>query len=292
MGLLLLESLLGLSIGRNTGLDHERIGCPSAATIIEWLESLDAEQDPHLKFLLALYKSRVDLTKRDGAGIHLDSKVRSARKELKSAMEVFQQKLRPSFGAETGSVVSSANSEENSMLYSHEHQQQQLPTSLVLQKCNQSALSLKANLEQLKGNTKKSLILCSEAQSAAKDDGSYDTVHSNNLAVVYETIDKRHLALHALTKSLRANADVSVFHDDGTARPNLTLAVLHNAAICALQAKNYLSAYECMAACVMGSDVFCSRPRCWLRISEACIGRFNELRRLKMAKFATVEING
>ena len=294
MGLLLLESLLGLSVGRNSGLDHERLGCPRATSIIEWLEILDSEKDPQLKFLLSLYKSRVDLSNRNEAGMHVDSKIRSARKELKSAMEIFQQKLRPSFGAETGSVVSSANSEENSTLGNQEHQQQALPSSFVLQKYNQSALSLKANLEQLKGNTKKSLILCSEAQSAAIDDGSYDAVHSNNLSVVYETNDKRHLALHALTKGLRANSDSAMFHEDGTARPNLnlTLAVLYNAAICALQAKNYLSAYECMAACVFRSEIFRARPRCWLRLAEACIGQFTKLRRLKSTKVSMVEING
>ena len=294
MALLLLESILGLFVGRNNGLEHERLGSPPATAIVEWLESLDAEQDPQLKFLLALYKSRVDLAQLDSAGKHVDSKIRSARKELKTAMEVFQHKLRPSFGADTGSVVSSANSEENmSMHGSLEHQQQPPPSSYVLQKFNQSALSLKANLEQLKGNTKKSLILCSEAQSAAKDDGSYDAIHSNNLAVVYETNHKRHLALHALTKGLRANSvDSAIFHEDGTVRPDAALNILHNAALCALQAKNYLSAYECMAACVSRSEIFSCRPRCWLRIAEACLGLFTELKRQKSTKFSKVEING
>ena len=295
MGLLLVESLLGLSIGRNSGLDHNRLGCAPASSIIEWLEHLDTEHDPQLKFLLALYKSRVDLAELDDSGKLVDSKIRSARKELKTAMEVFQHKLRPSFGAETASVVSSANSEENlSMTQSNHDQQQPPPSSLVLQKYNQSALSLKANLEQLKGNTKKSLILCSEAQGAAKDDGSYNSVHSNNLAVVYETNDKRHLALHALTKALRSQPtdDSTHFHRDGTARPDVTLAILHNSAICALQAKNFLSAYECMAACVSRSGVFRSRPRCWLRMAEALLGLFAELKRQKTAKFATVEFDG
>jgi tetratricopeptide (TPR) repeat protein len=309
MALLLLECLLALAVGRNSGFSHERFGSPTADATIEWLELLDTEQDPQLKFLLALYKSRVGLAQLDQDGKHVDSKIRSARKELKSAMELFQNKLRPSFGAETGSVVSSANSEEMSqhhhasILHLHHHEQPQPPSSLVLQKYNQSALSLKANLEQLKGNTKKSLILCSEAQVATKDDGAYDAVHSNNLAVVYESNGKRHLALHALTKALRANHNnktgddatlSSVFHKDGTTRPDLTLEILHNAAICALQTRNYLSAYECMVTCVTRSEVFGSRPRCWLRVAEACLGIFTELkkRQQKSGNLASVEIDG
>ena len=98
-----------------------------------------------------------------------------------SIQEVFQHKLRPSFGGDSGSVVSSAASEENTatnpMIQDNQNHFQTTPSgSIVLQKHNQAALSLKANLEQLKGNTKKSLILCSEALSAAKSDWTYQVL--------------------------------------------------------------------------------------------------------------------
>jgi hypothetical protein len=293
MAFLLLECILTFSAGSHPGLQAERLGIPSVGSIIEWLELLDSEKDPQLKFLLALYKSRLDVAELDDSGKHVDSKIRSARKEIKSAMEVFQHKLRPSFGADTGSVVSSANSEENTSTSMHHEQQQQQPSSLVLQKLNQSALNLKAHLEQLKGNTKKSLILCSEAHSAAVENPAYEVVHSSNLAVVYETNNKRHLALHSLAKGLRIDQQDSIFHCDGTAKPDHTLMVLYNAAICGLQARNYVSAYECMATCVASSVIFRDRPRCWLRMAEACVGIFSGLKiQNDSNKFSTVEING
>jgi hypothetical protein len=198
-------------------------------------------------------------------------------------MDVFQHKLRPTFGAEsTESVVSSANSEENTYnSASVTYEQQQAPSSVVLQRHNQSALILKANSEQLKGNTKKSLVLCGEAYTAVTTpevDFTYEALHDNNLGVIYETIGKRHLAMHALAKALLCEKSPSSFYADGTVQPDQKLMVLHNAAICSLRARNFASAYECMATCIAQSDVFRSRPRCWLRLAEACIGIFAELK--------------
>lgn len=295
MAFLLLECLLTVSVAHNSGTTaSEQLGITlSSYQIIDWLELFDAERDPQHKFLLNLYRSRVDLSDLDSSGKHSDHKIRSARKELKQAMDVFQNKLRPSFGAETGSVVSSANSEEMSTSTPHHEHQQQPPSSVVLQKHNQSALSLKANSEQLKGNTKKSLILCSEAHAAAAFDSCYEAIHANNLAIVYETNGKRHLALHALAKSLRAKTDSMSFHLDGTARPDQTLFILYNSAMCALQARNYFPAYECMATCVARSEIFHNRPRCWLRMAEACVGLFSEIKRnVNGFKFSSIEVKG
>lgn len=295
MALLLLECLLKKATGRNIGIptaDGSNGFSLSASTIVDWIEHTysSVDDDPEMKFLLSLYKSRVDLAQLDKQGKHQDSNVRSARKELKSAMEVFQHKLRSSSG-EAGSVVSSANSEENaaSVGAASDFQQQPPPnpSSTVLQKYNQAALLLKAHLEQLKGNAKKSLILCSEAQMAHRFEQD-NPIHANNLAVVYESNGKRHLALHSLTKALRSSAAVSssqptflasYFHSDGTARPDDTLLLLHNCAICALQANRYLTAYECLAACISNnSQVFAVRPRTWLRLAEACVGLASRMR--------------
>jgi CCR4-NOT transcription complex subunit 10 len=293
--LLLLECVLTFSAGRHSGIYTSGLGIPNVASIVSWLELLDAEKDPQFKFLLALYKSRLDVSELDASGKRVESKIRSARKELKTAMEVFQHKLRPSFGADTGSVVSSANSEENASTSNgmHHEPQPQQPSSVVLQKHNQSALNLKANLEQLKGHTKKSLILCSEALGAAVEDPSYEAVHANNLGVVYETINKRHLALHSMSKGLKMDERTTLFHRDGTTKPDQSLLVLYNAAICSLQARNYLSAYECMATCVSRSIIFRDRPRCWLRMVEACVGVYSRLKvQGDSNKFSAVEING
>ena len=52
--------------------------------------------DPQLKFLLSLYESRVNFFERTTTDVATrDKHMRSARKELKQAMEIFQHKLRP-----------------------------------------------------------------------------------------------------------------------------------------------------------------------------------------------------
>jgi hypothetical protein len=292
---LLLECELVRSFGELGEGSESRI---TVLRVIEWLELFDSEKDHQFKFLLNLYRSRVELAVLDQSGKHDDARIRSARKELKQAMDVFQNKLRPTYGAEsTGSVVSSANSEENTYNSAMTFEQQQAPSSVVLQRHNQSALILKANSEQLKGNTKKSLILCGEAYTAVATpavDSAYESLHNNNLAIVYETIGKRHLALHALAKALLCERSISSFHADGTARPDQTLVVLHNAALCSLKARNFASAYESMSICIARSDIFRDRPRCWLRLAEACVGIFVDLMHSRSVgpKFSGVQVGG
>ncbi|GKY99966.1 hypothetical protein MPSEU_000950200 [Mayamaea pseudoterrestris] len=284
MALLLLECILA------KGIEED------AEPIFNWLDKIDSEKDAQLKFLLNLYRTRFNLSEIDeSSGKHSDNKIRAARKELKQAMDLLQNKLRTSFGGETGSVVSSANSEENNSTQSpivrdpsQTHHELQIPQGyIVLQRHNQSALSLKAHSEQLKGNAKKSLILCSEALAATASDAAYEATHANNLAIVYETNGKRHLALHALSKGLEASRKQQTdatgtavtpgsayFYPDGTARPDHTLVLMHNAAICALQARRYQTAYETMAICLTQSPVFGKQFRSWLSLAEACIGLY------------------
>jgi tetratricopeptide (TPR) repeat protein len=283
MAFLVLECVLAQSLsGISSGISKQQSELIDIDKLVVWLNTLDSKNDPQFKFLLSLYKSRLDLAELDEYGKHMEPKIRSARKELKSAMEILQHKLRPSFGADTGSVASSQNSEENMFAapthHSNDYQQQQ-PSSMVLQKHNQAALNLKANLEQLKGNTKKSLILCSEALGAAVPDSNYEGIHANNLGIVYEVSRKRHLALHSFAKGLQATSGESssaLFHPDGTARLNMTIMILYNAGLGSLQACNYLSAYECLATCVSQSKVFRSRPKCWIRMAEACLGVYSQ----------------
>jgi hypothetical protein len=72
---------------------------------------------------------------------------------------------------------------------------------------------------------------------------------------------------------LRVDLQKPNFQNDGTARPDPSLVTLYNSALCSLQARKFLSAYECMSACLKHSRIFCQRPRCWLLLAEACIGK-------------------
>jgi tetratricopeptide (TPR) repeat protein len=272
IGFLFLESILANSLASNSGV-CDFAGALSAAAVIEWLELQDPESDPQFKFLLALYKSRICFMERDESGKHLDNKIRSARKELKTAMEVFQHKLRPSNSGDDSLASSLEADSEVHNVSANASQQQNPPMSLVLQKQNQAALNLKANVEHLKGNPKKSLILLGKALAASPEDSFYDAMHANNLALVYETNLKRHLAMHAMAKALRVDLQKPNFQNDDTARPDPSLVTLYNSALCSLQARKFLSAYECMSACLMHSCIFCQRPRCWLLLAEACIGK-------------------
>jgi len=285
MGFLFLEGTLTNSLASHSGL-RDFDATLTAASVIEWLEMQTPESDPQFLFLLALYKSRVDFAERDEKGKHLDAKIRSARKELKTAMEVFQHKLRPSTPGDDSLAssleaddvhCSAAAAKDKDAIAagdnSNNSQPQISPMSLVLQKQNQAALNLKANVEHLKGNPKKSLILLGEALTASPDDSFYNAMHANNLALVYETNGKRHLAIHTMTKALRVDLLKPNFQSDGTARPDPSLVTLYNSALCSLQARKFLSAYECLNACVRHSPVFCRRARCWILMAEACIGK-------------------
>ena len=259
---LVLECILSLSEGRHDGLQQPDSELTTDA-IIAWLDSLDFETNPRLKFLLALYKSRLDFSARDASGKMIDSKVKNVRKELK---------LRPDLISTTTDTSSLGSSSEANQNDDYSYKSQLIPGShqeALLQSLNQSALNLKANFEQIKSNTKKSLVLCAEARSP---DPVYESMHFNNLAVVYASCAKRHLALHSISRSLRICETPLLFRLDGTATPDSTLAILHNSALLAFSAQKFVSAYECMANCVMISKEYAKRPRCWLRMAESCIG--------------------
>lgn len=277
MTFLFLDCVLIMSEASHCGLVRSDPDVPPES-FTSWLEIQSFDDEAQLKFLLSLYKSRLDFAARDDDESRLvDSKVRGVKKELKLAMELFNHKLRTT--GDTGSVGSSSDvhSEDNSHaaasgLSSIGSSHHNTPQESLVQAHNQSALSLKAHLEQLKGNTKKALVLCSEAR-LSHHDPVYESIDSNNLSIVYATSRKRHLALYAAAKAMRAPKG-GTFRLDGTACPDSTIAILHNAGISALQGQNYASAYECLAQCVRNSSTFSQRPRCWLRMAEACIGRF------------------
>jgi len=163
--------------------------------------------DPQLKFLLSLYESRVNFFERTTGDANIrDKHMRSARKELKQAMEIFQHKLRPerdgtssiaslsSFTDEVTTATGGANSTLDGKQSPVPYRATSPPPpsagltssktssqlSRILQGQNQAALNLKANAEQLKGNVKKSLILCSEAQSFNSDGSSSSSNNNNN----------------------------------------------------------------------------------------------------------------
>jgi len=300
MAFLILDCILSISEGSRGGLSQIDESFTSDA-IVSWLESQDLDTDSQLKFLLSLYKSRLDLATRYSVDGKLDdSKLRAVKKELKNAMELFNHKLRTT--GETGSLGSLSDVPSNDGSAPYLRERVPNPPARVgsqeglLQGHHQSALNLKAQLEQLKGNAKKSLILCTEA-NISQVDPSYERLDANNRSIVYATCCKKHLALHAAAKALLAPKEDALFRSDGTARCDVECSVLANASLSALQGRRYQSAYECMATCVQKSDAHSKRPRGWLRMAEACIGLHTEKLRQKLKMentraFSVIEDNG
>lgn len=297
MALLMLEGILILSVGSPTGIpnewnwtdptndDDESSASTSLSTFVldkflSWItKSVDeiTTSDQHqLKFSLSLYMARMDFLQRQ-EGKMVDARVRSARKELKQAMEIFQHKLKSADAASTASESAVSESAAAAGVVSlpgttvtSQSSTIDAPLPRFLQRHNQAALNLKANTEQLKGNIKKSLILCGEAQ-ATNVTTNYDAMHYNNLAIVYATHGKAHLALHSWSKAISANTK-SLLESDGTVSLDVTCKILYNAALGSLQARNFLAAYECLGTCLQHSDIWRQRAKAWLRLGEACLG--------------------
>jgi tetratricopeptide (TPR) repeat protein len=180
---------------------------------------------------------------------------------------------------------------------------------------HEAVLYLKANLECLRGNTTKSLKLCSEARLAGrrsrgdqdggkedetgdeegKDDcdkssvesqmaSQYDeAIYYNNLGLVHQSTGKVHLALHyysfaldCMSKVFELEGDCSSFvWSDGISRPDITAEILYNTSVCAYQAGEFNKAYQSMARCMSVSpELYETRPRCWLRMGQSCIGEY------------------
>jgi hypothetical protein len=117
-------------------------------------------------------------------------------------------------------------------------------------------------------------------------------IYNNNLGLIHQASGKVHLALHYYAKALaelermeqvpKMRTDGSIGFEPDLGVVNLlhltTSQVLVNTAICAQQARNFVTGYECMARCVMASKVlFYNIPRFWLNMAESCIGIHAEL---------------
>jgi tetratricopeptide (TPR) repeat protein len=159
----------------------------------------------------------------------------------------------------------------------------------------QHALYLKAKLEYLKGNTKKSLKLCSEAQNTVdrnpgKEMSSiHHAMFNNNVAVVHQTSGQFFLAMHyfahalehienALNESECIKENIVNVSHDGTINQISVKQVLYNAAICAQECGNYVTSSECMSRYLdMAHDYMVRDPFPWLHLAESCIGKLNSV---------------
>jgi len=105
-------------------------------------------------------------------------------------------------------------------------------------------------------------------------------------AALHASIDKHHCALLYYQKALAIvtspSAQASFSPSTGSPLMFPHAEILYNCALCNLAVRHFKSAYECMAVCVatpgVGSRVFAMRPHCWLRMGDALLGIYSDLR--------------
>lgn len=296
--------------------------------IFEWLELLiskksseDMDSIMEMKFRFHCYKSRyLFIQSNYSNSSDLDKLTRMAKKELKNAMEIYHNELaskvvdrdkhstiktdgqdgtasvQDSIADTVGSVPNEQNRDivtlaHNTMLNEGESNDSRTPTeSRSSDALNRHALYLKADLEHLKGNTKKALKLCSEAEihiDRQNEDSTNEVtslflqaaLHNNNIAVVHQAAGHLYLAMHYYSHAIEfmkktgSETQGLTFDLDGTILQIPVAQIFYNAAVCAQNVNNFNSAYECMSSCIeVSPDVFAQIPSTWLLLGESCIG--------------------
>ena len=292
-------------------------------SVIDCHPSLTEESDSELKFRLHCYRARFLFISAERDKTILDVSTKKARKELKNAMEIFNHKLsskksnadstcdggsvQDSVAISVDSGIGNGNGINNdrhrlnnnnvTVMIGNGHDINDDNRSPFERKKSdtqyQHALYLKARLEYLKGNTKKSLKLCSEAQNTAtRNHGDemtsiHHAIYNSNVAIVHQTSGQYFLAMHYYAHALEhieiarkesnwIKEDGTNASGDGTMNQISVKQVLYNAAICAQKCGNYASSCECMLRYLELSDVSATHPFPWLHLAESCIGKLKK----------------
>ncbi|CAH0479756.1 unnamed protein product [Peronospora belbahrii] len=208
------------------------------------------------RFRLHLYRAKFML---------LQSNLKTAKKEVKSALEILQKEIKThdrGNAAATSSSTLGMESEKTSAAIGH--------PCLAVQ--NSTALFLKANLEYLKKNYKKCIkLLASCTQEAVSA-----SVVLNNMGCIHFQMGYRKAAqsyfaraLQATTKDTKMDAVVisSSSHHE----------IMYNNGLHLLLQGEYALAFRCFHE---SSRLFFNRPKLWLRLGECCTAAFAKEQKL------------
>uniref|UniRef100_A0A7R9YFP9 CCR4-NOT transcription complex subunit 10 n=1 Tax=Pinguiococcus pyrenoidosus TaxID=172671 RepID=A0A7R9YFP9_9STRA len=231
-----------------------------------------------LAFRTHLYKAKCSL---------LQQSHRTSRKELKSALELYQRVLREGHGKDL--VKDTTGSRKTSEL---------LAALLPLPRpehANATALFLKANYEYLRNNYKKVLKLLDAASrganeeqhaqpSAATAGGEQHSILTpsmrilflNNMGCLHLRLHRARVALHYFQQALSEleNAKGSR-KTTSSGQEQMDLEVLPSENILyntGLQLLLVGRPQEAFAALRASATLFTHRPRLWIRLAECCIG--------------------
>ena len=294
--------------------------------------SFNEESESELKFRLYCYRARYLFVSAQRDRTTYDVNTKKARKELKNAMEIYNHKLSgkksnaDSVGDGTGSVQESVAVSVNSGtgtgngngISDDRHRPNNNNVTVISNGIGnghdmdiiddnrspferktsdvqyQHALYLKARLEYLKGNMKKSLKLCSEAQNTVdRNPGNemssiHHAMFNSNVAIVHQTSGQLFLAMHyfahaiehienALNESECIKENNINVNSDGTIKQMSVKHVLYNAATCAQECGNYTASIECMFRYLDMTKDAATHPFPWFHLAESCIGKLKKV---------------
>ncbi|CAN0168284.1 unnamed protein product, partial [Discosporangium mesarthrocarpum] len=263
------------------------------------LSSSGSAEQTEFSFRLHLYKAKLLLLQ-----LQVEQ---SSKKEIKSALEIFQRKLREPNEAGSGSgggggaggaggaggggeaVSTGGGGVGGQGTFSP------VPPAGVQ---NMAALYLKANLEHLRDNQRKALKLlasCHGIQGAEEFSGQGEPTgppYFNNMGCLHHKLGRHHVALHYFQQALALMAEAesgagagagagagsggktrrqgSPDRAEGKVAPSWACEVLYNTGLQLLLTNNPEEALRCFERSAL---LFYNRPCLWLRVAECGILR-------------------
>lgn len=207
------------------------------------------------RFRLHLYRAKFML---------LQCKLKTAKKEVKSALEIFQKEIKPYDRGDStaSSSVLSMESEKTSSTIGH--------PCLAVQ--NSTALFLKANLEYLKRNYTKCIkLLASCTQEAVSE-----SVLLNNMGCIHYQMGHRKAAQSYFARALQATMKANKM-DAIVIVSSCHHEIMYNNGLHLLLQGDYALAFRCFHE---SSRLFFNRPKLWLRLGECCTAAFAKEQKL------------
>lgn len=194
-----------------------------------------------IKFRLCFLKSRIKV---------LENNIKQARKEIKSAIDVFQHEVKQQDTQENISVLSL----NGLPLCNPAFQQNDMNLQSFL---NTSSLCLKANLEYLKNNHKKSVKLLQSALKLGLQPGLF----FNNMACIHDSLQEHATALLYLEKADTEFKEYSI-------TPFKRASTFFNIGLQLLYLENNETAIEYL---LESTNVLGNKPEVWLLLSRAIV---------------------
>ncbi|RMX64948.1 hypothetical protein KXD40_001181 [Peronospora effusa] len=208
------------------------------------------------RFRLHLYRAKFML---------LQCNLKTAKKEVKSALEIFQKEIKTHDRGDVAAISSSTlamESEKTSAAIGH--------PCLVVQ--NSTALFLKANLEYLKKNYKKCIkLLASCTQKAVSE-----SVVLNNMGCIHYQMGQRKAAQSYFARALQATTRATKM-DAVVIVSSCHHEIMYNNGLHLLLQGEYALAFRCFHE---SSRLYFNRPKLWLRLGECCTAAFAKEQKL------------